>query len=234
MLFLSLFLLVQPSTTFVACGFAMTTADTQQPQSSLRQRRNSAAKVSPQAKKANGSATVDKGPSDADESKQSRCEEIVWGKTPSGEGMHFMSSCTTLRKINVFFVSPTVFRVPTTHDVLTTLFHPGYPKSHLDLLNLGLLSLQLLLYFSLSRKAAQTFFFLYFAFWRTAYDAGLGWVLTKQSKKKWIVREVQRLGWLDEQRRPAVRSWIKKQLVGKMGSDYSFDVSICASILYLN
>jgi len=89
---------------------------------------------------------------------------------------------------------------------------------------LGLLSIQLVLFFLLPRKASQVFFFLYFAFWRAAYDAGLGWVLTKQSKKKWIVKEVQRLGWLDEKRRPAVRNWIRKQLADKMGKDYSFDV----------
>lgn len=64
---------------------------------------------------------------------------------------------------------------------------------------------------------------LYFAFWRAAYDLGLGWVLTKQSKRKWIVKEVQRRGWLDEQCRPAVRNWIRQQLQGKMGKDYSFD-----------
>ncbi|GLB44428.1 putative catalyzes the first step of the methylation pathway of phosphatidylcholine biosynthesis, the SAM-dependent methylation of phosphatidylethanolamine (PE) to phosphatidylmonomethylethanolamine (PMME) [Lyophyllum shimeji] len=136
-----------------------------------------------------------------DESTRPRREEIVWGKTPGGE----------------------VFRVPTTHDVLTTLFHPGYPKSHLDLLNLGLLGTQLVIFLLLPRHAAQVFFFIYFAFWRAAYDAGLGWVLTKQSKKKWIVREVQRLGWLDADRRPAVRNWIREQLQGKMGKDYSFD-----------
>lgn len=117
----------------------------------------------------------------------------------------------------------TVFRVPTTHDVLT-LFHPGYPKSHLDLLNLGLLGFQLVLFAFFPRSASRLFFFLYFAFWRAAYDVGLGWVLTKQSKKKWIVREVQRLGWLDEKREPAIRGWIGKQLAGKMGKDYSFDV----------
>jgi phosphatidylethanolamine N-methyltransferase len=117
-----------------------------------------------------------------------------------------------------------VFRVPTTHDVMTTLFHPGYHKSHFDLLNLGSLGLQLVLFFFLSRRSAQIFFFFYFAFWRAAYDGGLGWVLTKQSKKRWIVRVVQRLGWLDPQRRPMVRNWIKKQLVGKMGKDYFFDV----------
>jgi len=118
-----------------------------------------------------------------------------------------------------------VFRVPTTHDVITTLFNPRYKKSHLDLLNLTLLGFQLVLFFILPRRASQIFFLLYFAFWRGAYDAGLGWVLTKQSKKKWIVREVQRLGWLDEKRLPAVRNWIRKQLADKMGKDYSFDVS---------
>ena len=69
------------------------------------------------------------------------------------------------------------------------------------------------------------FFFSYFAFWRIAYDVGLGWVLTKQSKKKWIVREMQRVGWLDEKRKPEIRNWIRRQLAGKMGKDYSFDVS---------
>ncbi|KAI0830308.1 phosphatidylethanolamine N-methyltransferase [Trametes gibbosa] len=127
-------------------------------------------------------------------------DEVVWGKTPGGE----------------------VFRVPTTHDVLT-LFHPGYPKSHIDLFNLALLGLQIVIYLVLSRKASQIFFLLYFAFWRGAYDAGLGWVLTKQSKRKWIVREAQRLGWLDEKRKPEVRRWIRQQLAGKMGKDYSFD-----------
>lgn len=123
----------------------------------------------------------------------------------------------------IYLVS-SVFRVPTTHDVLTALFHPSYPKSHLDILNLGLLGLQLVLFAYLSNHVARIFFLFYFAFWRAAYDLGLGWVLTKQSKKKWIVREVQRLGWLDESREPAIRAWIKKQLAGKMGKDYSFDV----------
>ena len=131
------------------------------------------------------------------------------------------------------FIPVTVFRVPTTHDVLT-LFHPGYPKSHIDLFNLALLGLQLVLFFTLSRTASRIFFLFYFAFWRAAYDLGLGWVLTKQSKKKWIVREVQRLGWLDEKRRPEVRQWIKKQLAGKRGKDYSFDVRTLHCVTRLN
>ncbi|KAH9993405.1 phospholipid methyltransferase-domain-containing protein [Russula vinacea] len=128
-------------------------------------------------------------------------DPIVLGKTPSGQ----------------------VFRVPTTHDVLTALFHPSYPKSHIDIINLGLLAFQLFLFYSLPSTPRKLFFFLYFAFWRAAYDAGLGYVLTKQSKRRWIVRTVHKLGWLDQERRPLVRAWIRNQLVGKMGKDYSFD-----------
>lgn len=117
-----------------------------------------------------------------------------------------------------------VFRVPTTHDVVTALLHPSYPKSHIDILNLGLLALQLVLFYTLPPTPRRLFFFLYFAFWRAAYDAGLGYVLTKQSKRKWIVKTVKRFGWLDETRRPEARAWIRRQLVGKMGKDYSFDV----------
>jgi phosphatidylethanolamine N-methyltransferase len=113
--------------------------------------------------------------------------------------------------------------------VLTALFHPSHPKSDFDLLNLGLLGLQLVLFFWFPRGVSKIFFFIYFAFWRSAYNAGLGWVLTKQSKKKWIVKEVQRLGWLDEKRNPTMRAWIRAQLAGKMGKDYSFDVCIPAS-----
>ncbi|KAF8266058.1 phospholipid methyltransferase-domain-containing protein [Lactarius quietus] len=138
--------------------------------------------------------------SDDDDEPPAR-HEIVWGQTPSGQ----------------------VFRVPTTHDVVTALFHPSYPKSHIDVVNLALLALQLILFYTLPRTPRRIFFFLYFAFWRAAYDAGLGYVLTKQSKRRWIVRTVQRLGWLDENRRPEMRAWIRRQLVGKMGKDYSFD-----------
>jgi phosphatidylethanolamine N-methyltransferase len=134
-----------------------------------------------------------------------------------------------------------VFKVPTTHDVLT-LFHPGYPKSHFDILSLFLLGSQLVIFFcflyahqkypeSYQQRRAKTFFVIYFAFWRAMYNAGLGWVLTKQSKKKWIVKMVVKRGWFDQNRRPKVRAWLRKQLEGKMGKDYAFDVSVLAPFL---
>ena len=82
------------------------------------------------------------------------------------------------------------------------------------------------MFFKLPRSFCQVFFLLYFAFWRAAYDVGLGWVLTRQSKRKWIVKEVQRRAWFDAEKRPLVREWIKRELSMKMGKDYEFDVRI--------
>lgn len=149
-------------------------------------------------RKAAAAASADASPA---QNRLKPAEEVVWGKTPSGQ----------------------VFRVPTTHDVITALFNPLQPKSHIDLVNLALLGLQIVIFFAFPKSFTRPFFFLYFAFWRAAYDAGLGWVLTKQSKKKWIVREVQRRGWLDSERRPKVREWIKNELSMKMDADYNFD-----------
>lgn len=184
------------------------------PQSFLRQR-------NPMGTPKATSQSLQEEPLETDSSTRPGRDEVIWGKTPNGAGetVNYLS-----REIHLMACIWLVFRVPTTHDVLTALFHPSYPKSHFDLLNLGLLGLQLLLFFVLPRSISKPFFLCYFAFWRASYDAGLGWVLTKQSKKKWVVREVQRLGWFDEKRRPAVRNWIRAQLVGKMGKDYSFDV----------
>lgn len=186
--------------------------------STLRQRTTTSA-----AKEPTPITTLSSG---ADEPVKATQDEVVWGKTPSGEGTYLSSDFP-----NSYAYHSLVFRVPVTYDVLT-LFHPSYPKSHLDIFNLSLLGLQLVLFALLPQSVSRVFFVLYFAFWRAAYDAGLGWVLTQQSKKKWIVRQIQKLGWLDEKRCPKMRAWIRDQLKGKMGKDYSFDVRIFAIFLF--
>ncbi|TKY85486.1 hypothetical protein EX895_005648 [Sporisorium graminicola] len=117
----------------------------------------------------------------------------------------------------------TVFTVPHTPDMLSSIFDPRQPKTPLDIVTVVSLSFQILFYFALSRRAAQIFFFLYFAFWRASYNAGLGWILKQQSEKGWIIRQVKQHGWMDAQRRPRVHNWVKQQLVTKMDKDYVFD-----------
>lgn len=111
-------------------------------------------------------------------------------------------------------------RTAETHAHLVTLSL----LQDIDLLTLFLLGMQVVLFAWFSRTSSRIFFGLYFAFWRLAYDAGLGYVLTKQSKTRWIVKTVQRHGWFDDKRRPAIARWVRSELKKKMGKDYDFDV----------
>ncbi|GAA6062939.1 hypothetical protein JCM10212_005952 [Sporobolomyces blumeae] len=117
----------------------------------------------------------------------------------------------------------TVFTIPQTHDMLSSLFDPRFPKSNIDLLTLFLLGTQVFLFLYLSTPVARPFFLVSFAVWRLAYNAGLGYVLTKQSKTRWIVKTVQRNGWMDENKNPKVTKWVRNELMKKMGKAYDPD-----------
>ncbi|PWY99616.1 hypothetical protein BCV70DRAFT_200549 [Testicularia cyperi] len=119
----------------------------------------------------------------------------------------------------------TVFSVPHTPDMLSSIFDPRQPKTPLDIVTVVSLALQILLYFSLSRTSAKLFFLVYFAFWRGSYNLGLGWILKQQSETGYIIRKVKQNGWMDAKRRPKVHAWVRQQLVTKMDADYSFEAT---------
>lgn len=125
------------------------------------------------------------------------------GKTPSGQ----------------------IFDLPQTHDVLSGLFDPRIRKSSFDTLILASFACQLALWATLPLATSRWLFLGYFAFWRLSYDVGLGCILTKQSKTRWIVRKVMENGWMDHQRHPKLQRWIQQQLESRMGKDYRYDVS---------
>lgn len=127
------------------------------------------------------------------------------------------------------FLVFSVFQIPQTHDMLSSLFDPRLPKSNVDILTLSLLALQVALFALLPLSVSRYFFLAYFALWRLAYNAGLGYVLRRQSETKWIVRTVVQKGWMDGNKRPKVRAWIERELSKKMGEDYDFNVSLCIS-----
>lgn len=129
-------------------------------------------------------------------------DENVLGRTPNG----------------------TVFKVPHTPDMLTSIFAINTKKTALDILTIVSLSLQILLFFYLSGNVRKIFFVFYFAFWRGAYNAGLGIILKAQSEKRWIVKLVKQKGWMDAKRCPKVHDWIRHHLKTKMDDDYDFEV----------
>ncbi|KAL4400838.1 phosphatidylethanolamine N-methyltransferase [Malassezia pachydermatis] len=113
-----------------------------------------------------------------------------------------------------------LFHVMETPDMVTSIFRPDTPKTPLDFVTIVSLLFQLLLYARLSRESAQVFFVVYFAFWRIAYNGGLGYVLTLQSTSRWLVRLFERKGWMDAAKCPRIHSWIEKQLKVKLGASY--------------
>lgn len=116
-----------------------------------------------------------------------------------------------------------MFAVPPTADVISSLFHPKYPKTHVDILTLAILGLQVLGFVVLPFRTSQTLYLYLFIFWRLAYNVGLGWVLSKQSKSQYIVNWVKKHGFLDANKRPLMRTWVENQIKTKMGAGYSFD-----------
>lgn len=138
----------------------------------------------------------------------------------------------------------TVFEIPQTHDVLSGLFDPRLHKSAADVCILASLAIQCLAYFILPKEVARYFFMIYCALlacgflsaqsdhtasshqvagWRLAYNAGLGYVLRKQSQSKWIVRKFRQSGIMDAHKNPTSAAWIKSALSVRMGSDYKYE-----------
>ncbi|CAO1639254.1 unnamed protein product [Sympodiomycopsis kandeliae] len=115
------------------------------------------------------------------------------------------------------------FVVPHTPDMLTSIFDPREPKTPLDFITIASLTFQILAYFVLPRAAARVFFLLYFAFWRAAYDAGLGHILKQQSERNWITKTVKAHGWFDKERNPKSYKWVRNHLETKMEKDYNFE-----------
>lgn len=112
---------------------------------------------------------------------------------------------------------------------MVTLFSPSSKKSPLDIVTLLSLLLQFILFAYFSRTQAQYFFLFYFAAWRLAYNAGLGWVLKGQSETKSLVRWVKRGGWLEVPKEGDKEGWWIKELKIKLGEGY--DYKVCLLVL---
>lgn len=109
--------------------------------------------------------------------------------------------------------------------MVTALLNPKEAKSFFDLLTLGIMGVEIALFFVLPVWAKQLLFVFVFAFWRLAYNAGLGVLLKYQSDGRGLVRLAKKYEIFDAEKNPKVYRWVKRQLSMKMGDDYDFDVS---------
>ncbi|KAA1081597.1 phosphatidylethanolamine N-methyltransferase [Puccinia graminis f. sp. tritici] len=113
----------------------------------------------------------------------------------------------------------TVFKIPETHNMISSLFDPRLPKSSLDLITLSTLIAQTIPLMIFPRKKLKTFYMLSFLFWRLTYNVGLGWVLKKQSENKFLIKIIKNLNLFNSKFNPRLSNWIEKQLKSKMSTN---------------
>ncbi|KEF53058.1 phosphatidylethanolamine N-methyltransferase [Exophiala aquamarina CBS 119918] len=124
--------------------------------------------------------------------------------------------------------SGTVFTVPYTHDMVSQLLSPSEPKNLGDLLVLFILLLHIILAWSLPSVYRTPILGAIFLCWRAGYNIGIGWLLHMQSHHNRLVRW-GRMSKLfpsasnDENPRPKLRAFVKRELETKIPKDYNFD-----------
>lgn len=115
----------------------------------------------------------------------------------------------------------TVFVVPETHDMVRNLLDPRLKKSIAEVTTVAVLISYILLWMALPQSWRIPVFLLMFAFWRAAYNGGIGWLLQQQSHHK------QLTVWAKEYRVFEKSEWwvhklIHKDLTVKFADNYDF------------
>ena len=151
-----------------------------------------------------------------EEQDNSKEEQVTWGRAPDGTGIKMFSAT---------FWLTVVFKVPQTHDVLSSIFNPSKPKSFLDVLVLAVLAVQIALFILLPSSIRRPTSLALFLFWRAAYDLGLGYLLHEQSVRRALIGWVKDYKIFDPNHNPRRYAFIRRQLSDKMGADYNFDKS---------
>lgn len=122
----------------------------------------------------------------------------------------------------------TIFIVPETHDMVSQLLDPREPKNLSDLVVLGVLALHIWAAYALPKSIKVPVFAVIFLFWRAAYNVGIGYLLTVQSKYKLLVTWARRLRAFERPEtgnnpRPWLYNLLKTELEAKIPKDYKMD-----------
>ncbi|KAI7867561.1 phospholipid methyltransferase-domain-containing protein [Spinellus fusiger] len=115
-----------------------------------------------------------------------------------------------------------VFGVPNTREMVSSLLNFHEPKNWFEKICLLIMAFEIGLLFFLPLWASRTLLMVLFAFWRIAYNVGLGYLLKRQSEHRWLVRQARKYKLFDQKANPKLYAWLEDQLSMKMGKDYDF------------
>lgn len=124
--------------------------------------------------------------------------------------------------------SYSVFVVPQTHDMVSTLLSPTQPKNLSDIFILGVLAAHIMVLYLLPSSFRTPVMLVSFLFWRTCYNFGIGYLLHHQSNHKRLVYWARKSGVFDASRQPVISKLIKNEIETKIpdevkSGDYVFE-----------
>ncbi|KAI8855246.1 phospholipid methyltransferase-domain-containing protein, partial [Chytridium lagenaria] len=108
-----------------------------------------------------------------------------------------------------------VFQVPSTQDVIQAVFYPATPQSIFEWSILSVMAVELAIMLMGTKESNKLTFLYLFAFWRIAYNLGLGVLLSLQSTHAFLVRWAKKLNLSGRQQRkrgPWVEYFVQESL----------------------
>ncbi|KAI3404830.2 CHO2 [Candida oxycetoniae] len=115
------------------------------------------------------------------------------------------------------------FIVPSTHDMVKTLFDPTLHKSNAELIILACLFANLAVFaIPLNRIRIVIFVGLYI-FWRLSYNFGIGWLLQQQSLNNKLVSWAQEGKLFDSNNKSVWAQFVQHEVISQRGEDYKIE-----------
>jgi phosphatidylethanolamine N-methyltransferase len=116
------------------------------------------------------------------------------------------------------------FEVPETHDMVRSLFDPTLRKSYAEVLIFISLVANVGVYRWLSSQQARIYgFCALYAFWRLAYNLGIGLILYRQSNHNTLVNFAKRQGLFKHDNNTLLQKLTHLEMKSKMGRSYDVE-----------
>ncbi|KAI5950934.1 CHO2 [Candida jiufengensis] len=115
------------------------------------------------------------------------------------------------------------FIVPETHDMVEALFDPTIKKSNLEIIILGCLLSNLLVFLIPSNQLRIGIFVGLYIFWRLSYNFGIGWLLQQQSINNRLVKWATNGKVFDLRNKSFWANFLQNELKSQRGDDYKID-----------
>lgn len=118
--------------------------------------------------------------------------------------------------------------MPHTEDMVSQLFDPTQPKNASDIAIVTVLLYLCGLLYILPQSLKVPVFAVIFLFWRSCYNAGIGWLLHNQSHHKRLTNLAKRYGIFEnpesgKNSQPFLYKFLKQELEAKIPMDYKFE-----------